>query len=130
MKQEHWVMIVEDDADVRDALVEVLEDNLYATLCAANGEEALEKARAARVKPCVILLDIMMPIMDGWTFRANQLEDAELRSIPTGVITAHGNARDEADKMAADAWLKKPIRLDTLVSTVRRFCGIPAPDAA
>jgi CheY-like chemotaxis protein len=124
---ESLVMIVEDDVDVRESIAEVLEDNEYQSLGAANGKEAIEQLRAGLQKPCVILLDIMMPVMDGWQFRALQREDPELGSIPVVVLTAHADLQ-QADEMAAAACLKKPVRLDTLLATVQRFCRKPAAE--
>jgi CheY-like chemotaxis protein len=96
------VLVVEDDRDVRDSLLEVLEDNAYAPLAASNGKEALERLRASEVRPCVILLDVMMPVMDGWGFRAAQTE----------------TARD----MHAAGYLKKPVSIDALLEAVQRHC--------
>ncbi len=117
------VMVVEDDLDVRESLVEVLEDNDYLPLGAANGKEAIELLRAGHAKPCVILLDIMMPVMDGWQFRALQRADPELDTIPVVVLTAHANLQEAADKLAAAACLGKPFRLETLLATVEQFCS-------
>ncbi len=121
--QDRLVMVVEDDWDVRESIVEVLEDNDYRSMRAANGREALDRLRAAQSKPRVILLDIMMPIMDGWQFRALQRQDPELRSIPVVVLTAHANIEEAASRMKAAASLKKPIQLKTLLSIVGKFCG-------
>jgi len=120
---EKSVMIVEDDRDVRDSLVEILEDNGYSPLAASNGKEALERLRATPRKPCLVLLDIMMPVMDGWGFRAEQRVDPNLESIPVVVLTAHANAEQAAQQMQASAFLKKPVTLEALLSTVQRYCG-------
>jgi signal transduction histidine kinase/CheY-like chemotaxis protein len=116
------VMIVEDDVDIREAIVEVLADNDYRPLGAANGKEAIERLRDAADKPCVILLDVMMPVMDGWQFRALQREDPELGTIPVVVLSAHANLLETAEKMVAAAYLGKPVMLATLLATVQRFC--------
>jgi CheY-like chemotaxis protein len=118
------VMIVEDDIDVRESIEEVLADNDYRTVGVANGKEALDRLRAGLEQPCLILLDIMMPVMDGWQFRALQRKDPELGSIPVVVLTAHVDLEQTAELEAA-ACLKKPIRLDTLLDTVQRFCPKP-----
>jgi CheY-like chemotaxis protein len=117
------VLIVEDDADVRTALAEVLEDVNYKPLRAENGAAALEELRTARSTPCVILLDLMMPVMDGQAFRAEQQKDPALRSIPVVVLSAHADATTTATQMEAHGFLKKPIDLSELLSTVERFCG-------
>jgi CheY-like chemotaxis protein len=121
------VMIVEDDRDVRDTIVEVLQDHGYRTLSGHNGAHGLEILHAATERPCVILLDIMMPVMDGRQFRASQREDSELAGIPVILLTAHGDVRRATDELGVDATLTKPVRLDTLLATVERFCQ-PAQD--
>jgi CheY-like chemotaxis protein len=126
---EHLVMIVEDDLDLRESIAEVLEDHEYRPLGAANGQEAIERLRAEPHKPCVILLDIMMPVMDGWQFRALQREDPELDAIPVVVMTAHVDILQAERGLAAAAFLKKPVHLDALLATVARFCRKTEPGA-
>jgi CheY-like chemotaxis protein len=116
------VLIVEDDRDVRDSLLEVLEDNEYRPVAAANGQEALEQLRQMSCPPCLILLDVMMPVMDGWQFRAEQRDDPSLSAIPVVVISAHASAAEAAQKMSAAGFLKKPVRLESLLQTVERYC--------
>jgi CheY-like chemotaxis protein len=116
------VLVVEDDADVRDALLEVLEDSEYAPLAASNGQEALARLHADPAKPCLILLDMMMPVMDGWAFRAEQSRDPELRSIPVVVLTAHVSAQQAARELHAAGFLRKPVSLDALLATVQKYC--------
>jgi CheY-like chemotaxis protein len=116
------VMVVEDDGGIRESLMEVLEDNEYQPIGAANGKEAIDRLRALHDRPCVILLDLMMPVMDGREFRALLLQDAELGAIPVVILTAHANLRDAAEGMAAAACLKKPVQLDVLLQIIHRFC--------
>ncbi len=115
------VMIVEDDSDVRESIAEILEDNAYCSLGCSNGKEALDELRARPDKPCVILLDIMMPVMDGLEFRALQQGDPDLDTIPVVVLTAHASVH-ASEMMAAAAWLNKPVQLETLLAMVERFC--------
>jgi len=117
----HLVMIVDDDHDVRESIAEVLEDNDYEPIAAANGREALDILRADPNRPCLILLDMMMPVMDGWQFRALLQQDPELRSIPVVVLTAHAHLPDGGDVVPMH-FLKKPVKLDALLSSVARFC--------
>ena len=116
------VLVVEDDPDVREAIAEVLVDCHYKPLHASNGAEALERLRAAPIPPCVILLDVMMPTMDGWQFRAEQQRDPAVRDIPVVVLSAHADGADAAAKMAAAGYLKKPVALDALLGAVEQFC--------
>jgi CheY-like chemotaxis protein len=116
------VMIVEDDRDVREAVAEVLTDCGYHTIEAANGEEALMWLRVIDLSPCLILLDIMMPIMDGWQFRAAQRSEPALAAIPVVVLTAHGSPQETARAMDAAGFLRKPVQLDALLQMVDRLC--------
>jgi CheY-like chemotaxis protein len=116
------IMVVEDDRDVRETIAEILTDHAYQTLLASNGQEALSRLRAAAAKPCVILLDIMMPVMNGWEFRALQKTEADLREIPVVVITAHADASRAAAEMGAAGFLRKPVKLESLLASVSRFC--------
>lgn len=111
------VMVVEDDADCREVLAQILEEEGYQVLGAANGEEALLSLhRGAR--PCLILLDLRMPIMDGLTFRAAQRGDPALADIPVVIMTALGDPA-----VANEHVIEKPIDLETLLSTLQRYCG-------
>jgi CheY-like chemotaxis protein len=119
------VLVVEDDADIRQALLEVLQDHAYDAVSAGNGQEALARLQSTATRPCLILLDVMMPVMDGWTFRTAQASDPELRSIPVVVLTAHASAPQVAEAMDVAGYLRKPVKLDTLLATVHRFCDHP-----
>ena len=113
------VLVVEDDVDILRALVQVLEDEGYAVRTAGNGQIALDTLRAPGAqRPCVILLDLMMPVMDGWAFRAEQLRDATLAQIPVIVLTADGSAAHKGYLMDGARVLKKPIDLDTLLNAL------------
>jgi CheY-like chemotaxis protein len=116
------VMVVEDDIDVRDAISEVLEDNDYRPLRASNGREAIERLAKCAGRPCVILLDLMMPIMDGFEFRALQRADPALDRIPVVVLTAHATGKQVATDLHAEAFLKKPVDLRELLEVVARCC--------
>lgn len=116
------VLVVDDDAEIRETLEEVLSDHGYAVACASNGLEALRYLRAA-APPCVILLDLMMPVMDGWEFRSHQRADPALSGIPVFVVTAGGNCEDAARKLEAAGCLRKPLALEKLLSVVRGTCA-------
>jgi CheY-like chemotaxis protein len=118
------VLLVEDDDDIRLALVEALQDEGIAVRAAANGADALDGLRQG-APPCLIVLDLMMPVMDGWQFRDKQLEDPTLASIPVVVLTADGNAKAKAAKMNAALGLAKPVRLDDLIKVIVQYCSPP-----
>jgi CheY-like chemotaxis protein len=113
------VLIVEDDADLRDMMAQLLRLEGLKAVTAANGREALEYLRR-HAPPNVILLDLMMPVMDGWQFRREQQRDAELANVPVIVLSALDHAR--AADIAMNAFLKKPLDFDRLLELVRRYC--------
>jgi CheY-like chemotaxis protein len=114
----HEILIVDDDADIRDSLGSLLEGEGYAVACAANGREALDRLRAGLL-PCLILLDLMMPVMDGLAFIAQQTADPTLAGIPVVVITAAGQTKTASLPRPV---LSKPIQIETLLNTVARHC--------
>ena len=122
MNGKKLVFIVEDDRDVRDSLIDALELNDYAYIAVSNGREGIERLRALAVKPCLILLDLMMPILDGWGFREAQRGNPELSAIPVIVLTAGASAEQVAAQMGADGFLRKPVRLEDLIEAVSQYC--------
>jgi CheY-like chemotaxis protein len=115
------LLVVEDDPDIREALRLVLETEGYPVTTAGDGAEAMRQLQAA-TPPCLILLDLMMPVMDGWQFRDAQQRDPALAAIPVVVISADGRVPQKAASIGAAGYLKKPVDFDTLVDVVRRYC--------
>jgi CheY-like chemotaxis protein len=115
------VLIVEDDEDLREMMAQLLTLEGFQTATVANGREALEYLHEAST-PDVILLDLMMPVMNGWQFRSAQTNDPELSKIPVVVVTAAG-ARDQIPAIDADAWLSKPVDFDRLLATIDPLCS-------
>jgi CheY-like chemotaxis protein len=113
------VLIVEDDPDTREMLGKFLELEGFRVETAANGQLALDRLEGG-VKACLIVLDLMMPVMDGWQFRKRQLQDDRFAKIPTIVVSAAG--RDRMAQVTADGYLAKPIDMDELLSRVTDFC--------
>jgi CheY-like chemotaxis protein len=112
-------MLIEDDADVSDAIASVLEDCGYSVRVAPNGDEALAELRASDSLPDLILLDLMMPVMDGWQFREAQKRDASLAAIPVIVLSADADIEVAARQLGCEGWLPKPIKLRILRDAVR-----------
>jgi CheY-like chemotaxis protein len=119
------ILIVEDDDSIRTTLKVALEVNGYTVFAATNGKEGLEELSNIP-RPCLILLDLMMPVMDGWEFVAMVDETLALASIPVIVITAF---RENARSIKAKEIIKKPVDLDILFDIVRQYCA-PAKVAA
>jgi CheY-like chemotaxis protein len=113
------ILVVDDDTAIRDSLSDLLQDEGYEVAAVENGQEALEYLRRQQA-PCLILLDLMMPVMDGFEFIGEQQADPALASIPVVVITAAGEAK--AKSVQASQVLPKPLRADQLMSAVRKFC--------
>ncbi len=112
------VLVVDDESDIRQAVAEVLSFEGYQVMVAGDGAEALAKARAYR--PRLVLLDLMMPRMNGWEFRRAQKRDPEVSGIPVVVLSALG-----AESVDAEGYVGKPFDVDELVSAVRRYVSPP-----
>src|SRR6266542_4157479 len=113
------VLIVEDDGDLRDMMAQLLTLEGYKAATVANGREALDYLHTG-ARPDVILLDLMMPVMDGWEFRRRQQEDPRMATVPVIVLSALDPARAAA--VNASAFLKKPLDFDRLLTLVRNYC--------
>src|SRR5436305_4151442 len=104
------ILIVDDDSDVRAALSELLEDEGFSVEGAPNGREALARLRQGQVHPAVILLDLMMPGMDGWDFRSEQMRDPQLAAVPVVIVSASGFSRESIRAQFRPAgYVAKPI---------------------
>jgi CheY-like chemotaxis protein len=119
---EHQILVVEDDDIIRDTLVDFLDDNGYRAVGALHGADALEKLRHAGSSPCLIVLDLMMPVMDGQVFRERQLEDPALSRIPVVVISAYKDVAAIVESMQVDTYLPKPLKLREFLEVVQRHC--------
>jgi CheY-like chemotaxis protein len=117
------ILVVEDESGQREALAEVLSRLGYEVQCAANGSEALDLMRHSESLPELILLDLMMPVMDGWEFRAAQRKDRALADVPVVVLSALDDTAKKSVQDGAAAFLSKPLRWQALLSVVERFCG-------
>lgn len=125
MSKSQPVMIVDDDLDLGELLAELIASVGYPVMRARNGAEALEQLRQATTPPSLILLDLMMPVMDGWTFREQQLGDAALRNIPVVVLTADARAHDKPRTKALhfNRVLTKPIEFERLLEMVQQHAS-------
>ncbi|MGZ3694094.1 MAG: response regulator [Bdellovibrionota bacterium] len=118
------ILLVEDDIEIRECLTEFLRDEGYTVSAAENGFAALSQLRSADSLPSLILLDLMMPIMDGFQFREQQMLDSELSGIPTAMLSAHGQVHDKARHLGLSEILRKPIELDDLLRIVETHCTL------
>jgi CheY-like chemotaxis protein len=116
------VVIIEDDIGIRDSIAEVLEEEGFRVLAADHGRDALDRLTQQTDVPCVILLDLMMPIMDGWAFREEQKRHPVLGPVPVIVMTADSHAKDKAEALGAQGHMGKPLDLDQLLRAVHHYC--------
>jgi CheY-like chemotaxis protein len=112
------ILVVEDDTDIRESLRELLEEQQFVVLCAENGEVALSVLRATTEPPLFILLDLTMPVMNGFAFREAQLADPALASIPVVMMTASGAIEAKRRQLACEHALKKPMSVQALLDVV------------
>ena len=115
------VLVVEDDLAIRESLEQILEFEGYRPISAENGEKAVEILKTGEL-PCVILLDLMMPVMSGWEFLQVQKTNQTLSSIPVVIVSAAG---EKARLATANEFLKKPIDVERLLEVVGHYCQIP-----
>jgi CheY-like chemotaxis protein/CBS domain-containing protein len=114
------VMIVDDDAAVREDYAELLREEGYQVLTAANGLEALDQLQAVRT-PSLILLDLKMPVMDGWQLHERLARDPQLGKVPVVLLSGSSDVFEEASRMSADDFLLKPVPVRELLGTVEQY---------
>jgi CheY-like chemotaxis protein len=117
--QKYVILLVDDDADCREMLADLLSGEGYIVVSAENGREALDYLSGST--PALIILDLMMPVMSGWEFRARQKSDPKLESLPVVVTSASGLVHG----IDADAIVSKPIDFGLLMSVVKQNCPSP-----
>lgn len=112
------VLVVEDDEDIRNSIIDLLESEGFQAQSAANGKEALDLLHHIQ-KPCLVLLDMMMPIMNGREFLDLVMKDSYLAPIPVVIVSA---IADKTNTQGAIGFLKKPIDIDMVMKLVEKFC--------
>ena len=121
------ILIVEDDLDILDSMTEILEDRGYSVSTAADGLQALERLADGNRKPDLILLDLMMPNMNGLEFREEQLKNVAHAAIPIAIISADGNIKEKSEKLRANGFLKKPLKIQPLLDMIEQLLRKSAP---
>jgi CheY-like chemotaxis protein len=116
------ILVVEDDSEIRELVAEVLASAGYAVVQAANGQEALDYLRAGGPEPCVILLDLMMPVMSGPELLEIMAEDVKLASVPVIVVSAMA---ERGTAPGVKRFLKKPVSSAVLRRVVAEYCSGP-----
>lgn len=115
------IFIVEDDLSIQESLKEVLESEGYNVECAADGGVALSKLARSQELPSLILLDLMMPIVNGFEFRTQQLQNESLKDIPVVAMSADPRMVTEYRKLGSGRCLNKPIEVGDLLGLVQEF---------
>lgn len=118
------ILIVEDDEDIARNLLELLSAEGYLVEHARDGKVALEKLGVSAALPSLILLDLMMPNMDGFQFRQNQELDPRLGAIPVVVMTADAQIEAKRHRLGARAFVRKPLNVDVLLGTLERLLAV------
>jgi CheY-like chemotaxis protein len=118
---QHTVLLINDDADTTEALRLFIGRDGHAVETAENGEDALDVLRGG-LRPCIIVLDLMMPVMDGFEFRYEQMKDPEIADIPVIVCSAAVDPQKAAQQLRAAAYVQLTSQLGTLRTLVREHC--------
>jgi CheY-like chemotaxis protein len=116
------ILIVEDDDEIRELLAEMLGDRGYVVSTARHGKDALELLRT-KPEPNVVLLDLMMPVMDGWQLRAEMLADPKLATIPVIIVSGAADLQDGSEMLKAARVLTKPVKWPVLLESVRNHAS-------
>jgi CheY-like chemotaxis protein len=114
------VLVVDDDPGVQRVMAKFLKLEGFTPAVAANGQEALAYLRGGG-EACVIVLDLRMPVMDGWTFRKEQRLDPGLARIP--IVVLSGVEAERIPELEAVAAFRKPVSFPDIIDVVRRLCG-------
>lgn len=116
------LLVVDDDPAIRESLADLLHDEGYVVMTAVNGKDALARLRASDSQPCVILLDLTMPVMSGPEFYDELRSDPSLADIPVVVISADGTARSKVQAMGPE-FIAKPVKIETVLTAVEHHCA-------
>lgn len=117
------ILVIDDDPDLRETLVDVLSDLGFDVASAEHGAAALQLVEQRNLRPHVILLDIMMPVMDGPMFAAERTKDPRLATVPIIALTAHRDREWAAQQVGAVVCLSKPLKLEKLVAAIQSASG-------
>ena len=123
--ERHWheVLVVEDERDLRDAFSNLLRYQAFTVKSASDGQHAMAQLRDG-YRPCLILLDLSMPRMDGAAFRSEQKAMDGCANIPVVIVSGRDDGQAVATSLGACDFLKKPVRIPTLLGALERHCRV------
>jgi len=121
MRRIHSVLLVEDDAELHEAMAAILDAEGYRVIGARDGQEAIDRLREG-VRPSVIILDLMLPRKDGRQFRAEQLADPRLAEIPVIAYSGDTRVADAARDLRVRHWFSKPVNFGAMLEAIATFC--------
>jgi CheY-like chemotaxis protein len=120
------ILVIDDDRELCEGLAEYLSLQGYAVQCATNGWEALRLLADSRTRPALILLDLVMPILDGWGFLAERGKDPLLRDVPVLILTGSHDVTQRAKEGGAIAVMRKPVEPQSLLRAIEQVVERPA----
>jgi CheY-like chemotaxis protein len=120
LPSQNYILVIEDDQFIRELMREILEAEGYNVATATDGQDAIDQLKKTDVLPFLIMLDLMMPIKDGFTFRKEQQADPRLRGIPVVVLSADRHMNTRRDELQAAGYLEKPPSIEDIVDVVKR----------
>ena len=118
MNSTKHILIIEDDKDILEVLKDLLESEGYQVSTAENGQEAMDLLEKIPSLPGLILVDLMMPIMDGFQFREKQKNHPRVKNIPVVVMSADGHIEQKRERIGVTVFLKKPLDLDFVLIAI------------
>ena len=121
MSSPKQILIVEDDEFIREALTELLQGEGYQIAIAQNGQIGIDFLKSAKELPSLILLDLMMPVKDGFTFREEQLSDDRLNKVPVLVMSADPSMLIKKDRLKANVYMRKPLELSDMLRSIEEL---------
>lgn len=113
------ILLAEDDEDLREAMVDTLHDAGYSVEAVGNGRDALEWLEDTANPPKLILLDLMMPVMDGWQFLDERQKTPKIAAVPVVVLSANGQFASENDTIG---FMRKPVAVKSLLAVIASYC--------
>jgi CheY-like chemotaxis protein len=116
------ILVVEDDQYIRESLKDLLESEGYIVSCAVNGQDALDELARSEV-PALILLDLMMPVKDGFQFRNEMARNPAWANVPIVIMSADGHVHEKLVRIRAHAYLKKPVEIDDVLEVAAKFAS-------